>query len=903
MLRNYTERLGSRLEFPSQRRKFFEDVVRLVSAAPETRSEAPKMAGRSNDEILASLDNHDPITRDRNVDSLMDVYVDRTYRTFLESANPSPESAREQVAGLIEGLSGATRVVRGLGGSGSHWSSDQSFVRDLMTGAALKPMQDAVTPQEASDTGLDALQRNSDPSGSAMQRFLDDNNLTHVSDASILKMSKKVWPLWQKIGELARQEPRISVPDFTTNPGKFQKQQLVSVKVDNAANQALKGNLIRKGAQMAYKARASQGKQVRKLIILADALGVLGGSVMGSQEFLNRDDNLARSLSSSSFVRRLFPRGSPYQKSGLLKEVTEQLLALERDARIMQAEPLKKFTSRDQYRVVIREASKGDIKMRQTVFDEPEIETSVAKNISQKRRGRTASYDIGVPDPKRSKTKPVDPRQRPLGVAAGADRLRITREVSVQQKLPNAGQILRNVRASNPNSILNANQALTSSSVPESNAVDSVAAGMQSELVRNQRLGGPDDRVRLKSSCVQIANSKSILELSRKTQLLDTATKRVDLLSKQLVSERSVSEEKLKKIKQDNNALERNNEEANARFEDAVSKAKEVKRKYDVQCERWREIKFQNDQLATKLSSSKKQEALVRREHQARVQLLQEQLKNVNQTSEKFGREKETHQEQVTALEERVKLAQSDLERAVSQFGRDKSTLQERMKRLQDENYELAEANEAMISEQLSLRQELEQANGYCREARRQLEQVGVDNMETDRTILELREKINQMEFELERSHTVSLTKDLELLSKGQEAKVITGQWERQLNMNGRLMWENQNLERSLLSSEEEVNRSRDQCPFKVEIEDVEMVETGGKGGGRKGGGYGGEPPGASMRPLPEWMEREETALDYGDEPYKPAPEFTVAGEGGDSGAMWLGLLLVLIVAVYMGYR
>ena len=229
MLRNYTERLGSRLEFPSQRRKFFEDVVRLVSAAPATRSQPPKMAGRSNDEILASLDTHDPITRDRNVDSLMDVYVDRTYRTFLESANPSPESAREQVAGLLEGLSGATRVVRGLGGSGSHWSSDQSFIRDLMTGAALKPMQDAVTPQEANDTGLDALQRNSDPSGSAMQRFLDDNNLTHVSDASILRMSKKVWPLWQKIGELARQEPRISVPDFSTNPGNYRKPQLVSV--------------------------------------------------------------------------------------------------------------------------------------------------------------------------------------------------------------------------------------------------------------------------------------------------------------------------------------------------------------------------------------------------------------------------------------------------------------------------------------------------------------------------------------------------------------------------------------------------------------------------------------------------------------------------------------------------
>jgi hypothetical protein len=224
------------------------------------------------------------------------------------------------------------------------------------------------------------------------------------------------------------------------------------------------------------------------------------------------------------------------------------------------------------------------------------------------------------------------------------------------------------------------------------------------------------------------------------------------------------------------------------------------------------------------------------------------------------------------------------------------------MKRLQDENYDLAEENEKMIAEQLSLRQELEQANGYCREARRQLEQVGRDNHETDRTILELREKINKMEFDLEKTHTVTVSKEMELLSKSQEAKVITGQFERQLNINGQLMWQNQNLERSLLSSEEEVNRARDQCPFQKE--DVEMrVDTGGKGGGRKGGGYGGEPYGASMRPQPGWMEGEETAIDYGDEPYREAPEFTVTGEAGDSGAMWLGLLLVLIVAVYMGYR
>ena len=81
------------------------------------------------------------------------------------------------------------------------------------------------------------------------------------------------------------------------------------------------------------------------------------------------------------------------------------------------------------------------------------------------------------------------------------------------------------------------------------------------------------------------------------------------------------------------------------------------------------------------------------------------------------------------------------------------------------------------------------------------------------------------------------------------------------------------------------------------------LVAVSGGTGGTQGGGYGFEPGGAAMRPQPSWMERDETALDYGDEPYKPAPEFTVTGEAGDSGAMWLGLLLVLIVAVYMGYR
>ena len=357
-------------------------------------------------------------------------------------------------------------------------------------------------------------------------------------------------------------------------------------------------------------------------------------------------------------------------------------------------------------------------------------------------------------------------------------------------------------------------------------------------------------------------------------------------------------------IKRDNDALEQNNQDASQRFEEAQKQAFAVKKKYDEQCSRWREIKYQNDQLATKLSTSKKQEAAVRREHQGELQLLQQQLKTVNLATEKFGREKAAHIDQVTGLEGRVKLAEGELERAIAKYGRDKGEIEDRMKRLQDDNYGLAQANEGMIAEQLTLRQELERANGFCKRAREQISLIGGDAEDKDHTILELRSQVRNMEMELEKQHGVSIRREMELLVQGREAKVVAGQFERQLSINGQLMWQKQDLERSLQSSEDEVIKARSQCPYKA-TEDVEMslVAVSGGTGGTQGGGYGFEPGGASMRPQPGWMERDETALDYGDEPYKPAPEFTVTGEAGDSGAMWLGLLLVLIVAVYMGYR
>ena len=136
MLRNYTTRLAGQLEFPSQKRKFIEDVVRDV-AAPQVRS-AP-IAGKSNDDILSFLDVADPITRTsaRNLDTLLDVYVDRTFQRFLDIANPSPDAARAQLSGLVEGLAGATAAVQKLGHT-FDWTADRDFARDLLTGAAVR---------------------------------------------------------------------------------------------------------------------------------------------------------------------------------------------------------------------------------------------------------------------------------------------------------------------------------------------------------------------------------------------------------------------------------------------------------------------------------------------------------------------------------------------------------------------------------------------------------------------------------------------------------------------------------------------------------------------------------------------------------------------------------------------
>ena len=287
--------------------------------------------------------NADPITRTstRNLDNLLDVYVDRTFQRYLDIANPDPEAARSQISGVIEGLVGATAAVQKLGRS-FQWTSDANFARDLLTGAAARPLTEALTPEEAASSGAQALSESSDPTGRAMRSFLDQagtgSGLLAISDQSAIRAAKKTWGIWEKIGALSRANMQISTPDFASNPGHFKHRELVAQKIDKSLSEQLAGGLAHKGAQMANRARAPQGKMVRKMILLSDALGIFSGNIISNQRVLNRDDNLAQAISGGSGVGagNLFPRGTLYANPGAVRQVTDMLLREERDGRINQ---------------------------------------------------------------------------------------------------------------------------------------------------------------------------------------------------------------------------------------------------------------------------------------------------------------------------------------------------------------------------------------------------------------------------------------------------------------------------------------------------------------------------------------------------------------------------------------
>ena len=867
MLRNYTERLAGQLPFPSQKRKFIEDVVRDV-AAPQVRSQP--IAGKTNDDILAFLDNADPITRSstRNLDSLMDVYVDRTFERFLDIANPDPEAARSQISGVIEGLVGATAAVQKLGRS-FQWTSDADFARDLLTGAAARPLTEALTPEEATSSGAQALSESSDPTGMAMRSFLDQagtgSGLLAISDQSAIRAAKKTWGIWEKIGALSRANMQISTPDFASNPGHFKHRVLVAQKVDKSLSEQLAGGLARKGAQMANRARAPQGKMVRKMILLSDALGIFSGNIISNERVLNRDDNLAQAIAGGSGVGvgNLFPRGTLYANPESVRQVTDLLLREERDGRIVTSKEYRKFKAQNSYRVVL-DMSRGKTfpprpeRSQEQKQEDPQMARTGA-NLPQTRRGKMGRSESmeKMTQSERAKRqkiedKPLPGKGRPLGGSTNPNRLLVTSDtVSNVPSLPKAGGLLKHVNPTNPDSILKANESLTSTNVAPSNIVDPTASRMQSQLVRDQNHENPDMRLRLRSSCVQMANAKSAAALSQKATQLATMTRRADTLSGKLISERRLGAEKVEALKSDLKALQSNNGSLQGRWEDLEAKYRGIKGKYDRETKQWREFQIKHKQTVGQLRDAHKAKAKNQREVTAAAKVTESQLLALRRQLERFGSERSEATRARSRLEDQIRAQEKGAKRDLAQRDAHIRDVEAKLKVEKEDNFRMSENNAGVMEDQLRLREELQSANAECDSMRDLIEQMGRDNNDRDLNIRDLTNELQSMRAVVEGARGVAIQQSMRAMVSGQESQVLLAQRERQGQMNRNLMWQSAEMQKSLNRAEEEVRAARDQCPVRVGM-DVDW-QTGAPWGGWAGGGFSGE-GGASMRPLPEWF-------------------------------------------------
>ena len=910
MLRNYTTRLAGQLEFPSQKRKFIEDVVRDV-AAPQVRS-AP-IAGKSNDDILSFLDVADPITRTsaRNLDTLLDVYVDRTFQRFLDIANPSPDAARAQLSGLVEGLAGATAAVQKLGHT-FDWTADRDFARDLLTGAAVRPITEALTRDEADNTGAQTLSESSDPSGMAMRTFLDqasEGGLLSISDASAMRAAKKTWGIWEKIGSLSRANMQISTPDFATNPGRFQTRKLEAQKIDKTLSQQLAGGLQHKGKQMANRARAPQGKMVRKMILLSDALGIFSGNIISNQRVLDRDDNLALAIAGGSGVGvgNLFPRGTVYANPSVVRQVTEMLLREERSGRIVKAKDYRKFKSQTTFQVVLESAPTRPQKwVGPQRVEMKEQEPQMAKThmnlpqVSRKQRGRSQSYEQGGVDVKRQKIedKPLPAKGRPLGGITNPNRLLVS---STDSRLPSAGPLLKNVNPSNPASILKANESLTSTAVPTSNIVDSVAANLQSQLVRDQNHEDPDRRTRLRSACIQMANAKSAAALDKKASELKSMTARADELGRTLISERSIASDKVAALQNDMNALQQNNDVLQDKWESVLGKYKGLKDKYDGDTATWQRFQKAHEETVVQLKNAKQAKASTQRRVAEANKVTDSQMTALRRQLARFGAERTTAVNAQSRLEEQIRAQENDAKRELEARDARIRDVQAKLRQEKDDNFRLSEKNEKIIAEQLMMRNELHSVNEQARQMSEQIALIGRDNEDKEHNIRDLTNQLQSMQAEVEGSRSVALQSNMAAMVSGAQSKVLLEQHERQGQMNRNLMWQSMEMQQNLNRAEEEVQFARSQCPIR-RPEDVEMTTAGGLGGD-EGGGDQGE-GGAHLRPLPEWF-GEGTAMDRGDSAFGDIPPYTITKESeGTSGTAVASLLLLLLVIVlYMAYR
>ena len=755
-----------------------------------------------------------------------------------------------------------------------------------------------------------------------MRRFLAESGsgrgLSRISDVSAIRVAKKTWPIWEAIGSLSRSELRISTPDFATNEGRFTPSKTIPVtttdpRVSKESITEFAGRLVRKGAQMAYKAKAVQGKMVRKMILLSDALGIFSGGLISDPAVIDRSDNLARAISGGRGIGagRSFPRGSPYgDNPDVIKDITDMLVREEKAGRIVKERAYRKFKDANTYRVVLTSGvERGQALTRiESAVEEKAEDPQLPKtrDLVQHRRGRSESLEaLGVSEAaKRQRIKDPPPPQkigRPTGMVGKPDRLRVRTKDRVKPRAP--GPLLKHVTPRNPDSILNANEALTSSGVPRSTVVDTTAAGMQSQLVRDQNHEDPDRRVRLRSAVIQMANAKSAAALEQSKATLATMTLRAEQLSDTLIKERRVSAAKVTQIQGDVDALKRNLEEINAKWQETLGMYRGVKQKYDHETTAWQKFQVTHATTVKQLQAAKQEKAVTLKQTQHAGRVAKSELEVLRKKVARFGKEGTQLQLAKSRLEDQIRVREADNTRVLLERDRHIADIEARLKQEKTDNFDLSARNERLMEDQARLREQLESANNSVAEMQQQVDWVGRDNEEKDRNVHDLTQQLREMEAQVGMSQQVVL-EDMQDLVSG--AVVAVGGQERRERENRDLLWRNADLQQNLTRMQEEVNATRSQCPWRGGQFDEDMPQAAGGAGGKEGGGFGGV-GGAEMRAKAEWMtgDKSGVAQDYGDSDFGEVPPYTITEAAPQTdGAALIGILLLLVVvAIYIAYR
>ena len=912
MLRNYTERLAAMLS-DTQSRKFVEDVVQDVAAVEVSRK---PIKGRRMSDLLDFLERADPVTRGTStVEELADVYVDRTFHRWLDIAEPSEAAAREQVSGVVEGLAGALQAVKSAGGlRGFNDQANKAFVRALMSGAAVRPLTEALTPQEARESGAQMLTESPDASGAQLGRFLQASGsgagLSRISPESAKRAAKASWGIWKSIGRLAKSQMGIAAPDFASPDRITRRAKTVSVNVDRAPGERLAGELNKKGRALAGKARSPEGKTVRRLILLGDALGVWSSNVLSSPAVRDRDNNLAGVFTSNLGAGRLFPAGTPYANAAAVRRVTEKLLDQERSGRVVGSSSYRKLKAANTYRVVwlAPQARAAPSAMVDTAAEEKQDVPRTASDRPQMRRGRTAGISE---DPRGGKKQKVEPAEkgRPAGIsesAAPPNRLRVatyetTATATNHSTMPKSGPILRTVVASNAVSVLRANQTLRSTGIAQSNVVDVTAARMQERLVRGSDKEDVEALIQLRSSCVQQANTKSLAALARAKTQLSEMTSRADTLQATLRSERVIATRQKTQLDDDMSALKANNEDLGTKYSTLTLQFGQVQREYQAHTEQWVTARAKHSATVAQLRQAEHAKMAVQKSAAQADNVFRNKLEALERRlAAGVGTNKEAAERARASAERDLANVHREWEGKISDTERVVRDLESQLAREKDENAEVWGRNEKLMADQEEVRRELDHCNYDARNMQEQIEQLGQEKRSNDRNMRDLAGQVKKMESIVMQMGTRAAQAELQGRASGAEAQVAVAQFKRYAAANEELNFVVQDMKQRLTAMEEEVVAGHSQCPI-TRPEDIEM-RVASEMGGREGGGFQGE-GGAFMRTHPDMFEGSDVTHDYGDfDPLPPFSEEVEVSEPSNGALIGLGLLL-LIVLLYVAYR